>query len=121
MLEDTREAYTPPNFASFCDMRFSSEENSIPFPLKILIQKALNVDFVPNCSTQKNADIVEVFRKSQRRKVIPLSHPANHGRLLFNRVANLLTYPYPQAETVYLMVPICSLQGTQQHPEKEKK
>lgn len=52
--------------------------------------------------------------------MIPLSHLANHGRLLFNRVANMLTYPYPQAETVYLMVPICSLQGTQQHREKKK-
>ena len=86
-----------------------------------MIQKALNADFVPNCGTQKNAEIVEVFRKSQRRKVILLSHLANRGRLLFNRVANMLTYPYPLAETVYLMVPFCSLQGTQQHPEKEKK
>ena len=42
---------------------------------------------------KKNADIVEVFRKSQRRKVIPLSHLANHGRLLFNRVANNLCSP----------------------------
>lgn len=86
-----------------------------------MIQKALNADFVPNCGTQKNADIVEVFGKLQRKTVIPLSYLANQGRLLFTDVANKLSYPYPQAETVYLMVPICSFQGTQQHPEKEKK
>jgi len=68
----------------------------------------------------KNADIVEVFGKSQRRTVIPLSHLANHGCILFDHVANMLPYPYPQAETVYLVVPICSLHWTPQHPEKEK-
>ena len=87
------------------------------------MQKALMPTLCPNCAPPlpPNADIVEFFGKSQRRTVIPLSHLANHGRLLFNHLANMLTYPYPQAETVYLMVPICSLQGTQQHPEKEKK
>ena len=38
------------------------------------------------------------------RTVMRTSHLGNNRYLLFNYVANMVTYPYPKAETVYLKV-----------------
>ena len=47
---------------------------------------------------------------------MPLSYLENHGHLLYNYVANMHVYPYPQRETVYLRPLLFLPTGTGRRP-----